>query len=298
MNMVDGGGFVVLMDALNEDRQPEATLNFVRKARKRNLVLLSSQFSSSWPQSIPIERLNLAPFGREQLKAILPAGWLDPVLKTSHLSPVAGLPITALLLSNYISRHSCLPASDFAIYSSLCEDLDQSQTLNLEQVAWELFKSNGQQLKANDRLTEEFCEDAVRKSVLTRRSGGKEILYRFVHERVHRFFVARYLVRQDELALSKWHEKLDPGFGKAYWADVIEFLAASYALSGQEVDARTRRYTSFLREAAEFAPRVFSDRLYGQYQRYRDASEVSPDPDFQDWAASLLAEVVSGKRAA
>ena len=298
MDMVDGGGFVILMDALNEDRQSQATLSFVRRARKRNLLLLSSQFSPSWPQNIPIERLNLAPFEREQLERILPTGWADRVLQASYLSPIAGLPITALLLSKYISRNASLPATDFAIYTSLCQDLDQNETLNLERQAWDLFKSNGQQFKADGRLTEEFCEDAVRKGVLTRRSVGKEAFYRFVHERVHRYFVARYLVRQDELTLSKWHEKLDPGFGKAYWADVIEFLAATYAFLEKGIDARTRTYTSFLREAAEFAPRVFSERLYHQYQRYRDAGDVSRDPAFEDWAASFLAEVVSGKRGA
>jgi hypothetical protein len=298
MDIVDGGGFIILMDALNEDRHPQETLRFIRKARKRNLLLLSSQVSPSFPQTIPIEYLNLAPFGRAQLERVLPAGWLDRVLEASYLAPIAGLPITALLLGAYISRHSCLPASDFAIYSSLSDGLNENEVLNLEQVAWALFTENGQQLKSDDRLTEEFCEYAVRKNVLTRRSVGKDVVYRFLHERVHRFFVARYLRRQDERALSKWHEKLVPGLGKMYWADVIEFLAATYALSEQTIGVRTHEYVSFLQEAAEFAPRAFSDRLYVQYQRYRDAGVVSPDPNFQDWAASFLSELVSGKRAA
>ena len=126
--------------------------------------------------------------------------------------------------------------------------------------------------------------------------GKDDVLYRFIHERVNRFFVARHLACQDDFTLAKWHEKLDSGFGRVYWADVIEFLGATHALSELGIDARTRSYTSFLREAAEFEPRVFSDRLYGQYQRYRDAGEVSSDPGFQDWAASFLTDVISGKR--
>jgi hypothetical protein len=294
MNIVDGGGFVVLIDALNEDRQPNATLDFARKARKRNLVLLSSQSSPSWPVSIPIERLNLAPFGREQLAKIIPDGWLDAVLEASFLSTAAKLPITALLLGNYISHRGELPKSDYAIYSNLSDGLNQSEALNLEQQAWDLFRNNEQQFKADARLTEDFCETAVNRNVLTRRSAGKDVSYRFVHERVHRFFVARYLVRQDETSLSKWHEKLDPGFGRGYWADVIEFLAATYAHSTQEIGCRTQTYTSFLRVAGSFVPRVFSDRLYNQYQRYRDAGEVLTDSDFQDWAASFLTKVISG----
>ena len=106
--------------------------------------------------------------------------------------------------------------------------------LNLEHQAWELFKTNSQQFKMDDRLPSEFCEKAVREGVLTRRpGGGEEFLYRFVHERVHRFFVAGYLGPQDDFSLSEWHEKLEPGFERVYWADVIEFLGAIRALSTQ-----------------------------------------------------------------
>jgi hypothetical protein len=244
-----------------------ATLNLIRRARKRNLLLLSSQFAPSWPQNIPIERINLAPFGKEQLERVIPAEWVDRVLSASYLAPVAGLPITAFLLGKHISRFGKLPASDFAIYKSLCDGLDPNQILNLENQAWELFRSNSQQFKTDDRLTEEFCEEAARNGVLTRRHGGKEeFLYRFVHERVHRFFVARSLDRQDDFWLAKWHEKLEPGFGKVYWADVIEFLGSTRALSPLRIEERTRAYTAFLREAAEFEPRVFADRMYRQYR--------------------------------
>ena len=300
MDIVDGGGFVILLDALNEDRQPQATLSFVRKARKRNLLLLTSQFAPSWPQSIPIERLNLAPFGREQLMRVLPPEWVERVLGASHLSAVIGLPITAVLLGKYIEANQDLPASDFAIYSGLSERLENIGLINLESKAWELFKSNGQQFKTDERLTVEFCEDAVTKSVLTRRAGSSinEVFYRFLHERVHRYFVACYVARQDPIPLPEWHAKLDPGFGKVYWADVLEFLGAMHALSNEEIGVRTTRYTSFLQEAAQFAPKVFAERLYGQYQRYRDAGEVEVVPEFQDAAATFLAEMVSGRRVA
>jgi hypothetical protein len=84
---------------------------------------------------------------------------------------------------------------------------------------------------------------------------------------------------------------------------VLEFLAASLAVdcdgSGEAESSapnRTVRYTRFLREAAEFAPKVFSERLYGQYQRYRAESRIDGDALFQDWAAAFLADIVSGKR--
>jgi hypothetical protein len=53
LDIVDGGGFVVLMDAFNEDRQPQAALSFVRRARKRKLAVMSSRSSPSWPQKYP-----------------------------------------------------------------------------------------------------------------------------------------------------------------------------------------------------------------------------------------------------
>ena len=295
LKIVDDGGFVVLLDALNEDRQPGSTLNFVRKARKRNLLILSSQFSPNW-KNVPIERLELSPFGREQLAEIIPDGWLDRVLGAPHLSAVVGLPITAMLLGRYIKLYQKLPPSDFAIYSSLGDDLNPNQALNLEEQAWNLFRTNDQQFKADAHLTQVFCEAAVESNVLTRSSAGKEVGYCFIHERIHHCFVARYIIRQDETSLSKWHEQLAPGFGKDYWANVIEFLAATRAHSKDEIVKRTHEYTSFLRGAANFAPRVFSERLYGQYQRYRDAGDVLTDSDFQDWSAWFLAEIVAGKR--
>jgi hypothetical protein len=57
-------------------------------------------------------------------------------------------------------------------------------------------------------------------------------------------------------------------------------------------------YTAFLRQAAEFSPRIFADRLYAQYGRYRETGDLQADPAFQDWAASLLAQVVAGAREA
>jgi hypothetical protein len=294
-DIVEGGGFILLVDALNEDRHPEATLNFLRKARRRNIILVSSQFSPSWPTTIPVTLIELAPFGREQLGKVLPEGWVDRVLDAPYLSGVAGLPITSFLLGAYITRHADLPPSDFAIYSSLREQLSPNDSMTLDQRAWEMFMVNGQLFKSDDRLTEELCEFAVRSSILTRRSVGDQVNYRFVHERVQRFFVACYLERGDDLDFAKLHKKLDPRFGRVYWSDVIEFLGEAQANARQPIVQRTSAYSSLIRKAGKFAPEVFADRLYPQYQRYRDAGVLATDAALQDWAARFLADLVTGK---
>jgi len=306
MNVLDGGGFIVLLDAFNEDLHQSATLKFVRSARKRNVVIITGQFAPKWDQ-LPMARIELEPFGPEQLRKIMPEAWLERVVNAKHLSNVVGLPISAFLLATYIQRHNSLPASDYAIYSSLSDSLEPEQAQALERTAWELFKCNRQIIRTDDRMRPEFCELAVGDNILTRISDedGKKILYKFVHERVARFFVARNLAREENTTLAEWHAQLEPGYGKGYWADVLEFLAASFAMDSCEfgeaefsLQRMTRRYTTFLREAAEFAPKVFSDRLYGQYQRYRAEGRIEGDALFQDWAAAFLADIVSGKRAA
>jgi len=295
-DMVDGGGFVILLDALNEDRTPAETLNFVRRARKRNVILVSSQYAPSWPSSVPLKHLDLAPFGPAQLKKILPQVWVDRILDSPHLSEVAALPITALLLGAYVSRQGSLPPSDFAIYTNLREGLNPNETMNLEQKAWLLFTDNSQQFKADDRLTAEFCEAAVHNSILTRRPSDAGAFYRFVHERVHRFFVACYLARQDGFEFVEWHARLDRSLGKRYWADVIEFLGATHALSDESIDSRTLAYTEFVRRAADFAPEILADRLYPQYIRYRENGDLATDQEFQGWVASFLTDLLSGRR--
>jgi hypothetical protein len=295
LDMVDGGGFIILLDAINEDRNPAATAKFLRKAWKRNVVLVTSQYAPVWPSSVPADELRLSPFGRAQLERILPEGWVDKVIDSPHLSTVIGLPITAFLLSKYIARNRMLPASDFAIYTNLREGLNPVEVLNLDEKAWVLFTDNGQQFKPDDHLTAEFCEAAVRANILTRRSSGTDTFYRFAHEKVHRFCVACYLSRQDGFKLAEWHTKVAAGLGKRYWADVIEFMGATRALAGGSVTQRTLAYTGFVREAAEFSPESLADRLYRQYQRYRETSDLAADQEFQDWAARFLADALSGK---
>ena len=306
MNVLEGGGFIVLLDAFNEDRHQSATLKFVRSARKRNVVILTGQFAPKWDQ-VPVARIELEPFGAEQLRNIMPEAWLERVMNAEHLRNVVGLPISAFLLAAYIGRHNSLPSSDYAIYSSLSDLLEPDQAQALERTAWELFKTNRQIIRTDDRMRPEFCELAVGDNILTRVSDedGKKILYKFVHERVARFFVARHLAREENRTLAEWHAQLEPGYGKGYWADVLEFLAASFAVDSDgsaEAESstanRTARYTGFLREAAEFAPKVFSERLYGQYQRYRAEGWIEGDALFQDWVAAFLADIVNGKRAA
>jgi hypothetical protein len=92
-----------------------------------------------------------------------------------------------------------------------------------------MFQRNAQHFATDDTLSKVFCDEAVSRSVLTRHVEGNQSHYRFVHERVHRFFVARHLVRQDSQDILTWHARLAAGFGRSYWADVLEFIGAIHA---------------------------------------------------------------------
>jgi hypothetical protein len=292
LDMVNGGGFFVLLDAFNEDHDPQSTLEFVRKARKRNTVLVSSQSRPAWP-GVPIESIILKPFGREQLVKILPEAWVDKVLQLPHLAEVASLPITAVLLRDYIDRCKALPASDYAIYENLSKQLDRGQSPNLEQTAWELFKTNSRKFELGQLLSAEFCQAAVSRGVLTVRTEGERECYQFVHDKIHRYFVARYLARQNDAPLQEWHRQLGPGLGREYWTDVLEFRAAILANSEGDILLRTANYLKVLQEIAHFEPKMFSTRTYSQYRRYRDAGTVKSDTAFEKWAADLLAADVA-----
>jgi hypothetical protein len=293
-DLLIGGGFLIFLDGYNEDPTPDATREFVRQVTKRNLVVLSSQFDPRWDKIVDVHRIELAPFGRQQLSDLLADEWVTKVLLASHLETIVRLPATALLLARFIKRKNELPQYGLEVYEDLRDVLNReygSRVLTLEETAWKLFRANETEFHA-DGLPEEFCNDAVEAAILARRRDR----YVFVHERIQRFFVACYLHRQERKPLEFWYRQGEPGIARAYWADVLEFLAEMDGRLVCEGKHPRESYQEFLKEGARFDGAIFAERLYPQYRRLCASGSIKRDEEFVNWAADFLVGFVAEPR--
>ena len=289
-DLLTGGGFVILLDGFNEDRTPTQTREFVRQVAKRNHVIMTSQIDPHWDRILEIERIELEPFGPKQLKQLLTPTWVDQLLAAKHFADLAQLPYTAQLLAIFINTNQKLPELRLDIYRDLRKNLDaDSQILNLEELAWTLFTQNAKSFTVETKIPEDLCSMAVRDGILTRVSEA----YRFRHERIHRYFVACYLDRQDEQSLEKWHENIASGLGRDYWADVLELWGELYAERASTNHVAIPLYYDFLREVAAFRAQIFAERLYPQLERLYTTGTLEEDTAFLRWAASKLAPLAA-----
>ena len=307
MDLLTGGGFLIFLDAFNEDTTPDATREFVRRVIKRNLVVMTSQVDPRWDQWMNVQRIRLEPFGREQLAELMNAerldlNWIDAILESAHLKEVVRLPETAKLLTRFIVQNKRLPDYSLAIYDDLRNLLtERPEMLNLEKIAWDLFKANDFNFTSSNRLPSDFCEEAIDVGVLTRRTGDTvievgnapnfhSVEFRFAHERIHRFLVAYYLDRQDPKPLEDWHADIRADLGREYWADALEFWGEIQGHRSSKQADSLNAYKEWLKEAAKFQRSIFASRLWPQYSRLYDSCEISGDGEFEKWAADFLAK--------
>ena len=293
IDLIKGGGFVILLDAFNEDRNPEATHGFVRQAVQRNLVVMTSQYDPPWKDEVDSERILLEPFGKPQLTELFGEDRVHEILDHPMLSGMVQLPYTAQLVAGFLKRHGHLPATELDLYRDLLAGLGHSPLLNLEEAAWQRFKDNEAELKPTGGIPSEFCESAVEAGVLSRRMRGEETSYRFAHERIHRFLVASWLDRQERKALIEWYKNLQPGLGRGYLGDVLDFWGQMWARRAlQSQGAEAPKYVDFMKEVADFKLAIFAQRLYPYYDRLRNSELLPADPSFTAWAARELARAV------
>lgn len=64
-NLLKLGGFVIFLDAFNEDRDPHETFEFVRQVIMKNHVIMTSQVDPNWDDFINISKIDIEPFRRE-----------------------------------------------------------------------------------------------------------------------------------------------------------------------------------------------------------------------------------------
>jgi hypothetical protein len=286
LDLLGGGGFVLLLDGFNEDRAPEVTREFVQRVAKRNLVILTSQFTPPWTRKLDIQRIHLEAFGQHQLEQLLDPRWVAQVMASPLLAGMAQLPVTAQLLAGFVRRYESLPADRLEIYAGLTATLDHAKSLNLQAAAWNLFKTNEFEIGADAGLPKEFCDQAVTSGVLTAWPGTR---YRFVHETINRYLTACYLDRQDTRPLIEWHQEVRTGLGRAHWIDVLDFWGEQYARRAMATDAEVSSYESFLKEAAVFDRHIFAWRLYPHYDQLCASGALVANAAFIAWSARLLA---------
>lgn len=282
-DMLASGGFVVLIDGFNETQSYEGIWEFIRQVSRRNLVVVNGQVRGH-QSFLGIDDIELHPFGEEQLKQLIKGYWANLLLKTKHLADLVQLPYTAKLIASYVTKYDRLPSLRLDVYRDLVASLDGDYLMNLEKEAWRLFKKNQRVLEASGSVPVEFCDASVRSGVLTK--SGKNYLFR--HDKTHRFFVARYLDRQERQTLEYWNRQVDEGLGKRYWIDVLELWGELFAERARAGKGACDRYHGFQRDVANFDISVFASRLYPQIQRLYNAGLLQKNLEFIEWAANRL----------
>gem|GEM_PF-7050493 len=287
--LFQGGGFVFLLDGLNEDLHRGETGDFVRRLVGRNLVIVASQVSPGWEGNVPVFDVNLQPFGRPQLESLLPREAVDQILANERLLEWARLPQAAILLREYWQAKKTLPEAQVELYAALVDNLDDPALVaKLEYRAWELFTSNRVRFVADESIPQSDLERARDAGILTRREEGSGIHFMFVHERVSRFLVARYLRRQPAQPLHKWNESLAAGVERQQWTLVLEFWAELIALDERDRLVGAGRYEAFLDDVKTFsvpALRILSPEA----GRLEDLGFVTLSPGFFRRVADALA---------
>lgn len=278
LDIVMAGGFVLLLDGFNESSEQEEVRQFIHQAAKNNKVIVASQYAPKLGNRWPETPVRLEPFGKEQLQYLfsqkyqLDDSYVDRLLGHSLLADMVALPHTADLMARYIVTRQQLPAFRMDIYQALRQKLDADlELLNLEYKAWQLFCNNSQSLQPDEYLPARFCEAATAAGILTKGHHG----FRFSHERLHRYFVARYLQWQDERPLEAWHKELHPGLDRTYWADALGMwheLKIDGLLKGQLTMAT---YEDFVLSIAVFSAEIYATRIAGAIALFEEAGRLN-----------------------
>ncbi len=275
-DLLKKGGFLVLLDGLNEDSNPKQTREFVRQIVRNNKVVITSQLDPLWNDIVATRFIKLEPFGLEQLTILMGEEWAEKVLNTPSLKEWADLPHTAHLIANYVSLHNCLPPRFLDIYRMLRGGLNEElQTLNLELKAWEMFQINANLFVPDQMVPESLCDLAVVSGVFTRKKN--EFMFR--HERILRFFVASYLSRQEYHPMQYWSEMVKGGYGKTYWSDVVEFWGEIHLESISSSDDE-ENYKRFILDIAQFDISIYRERLKPSLTKLKEEGAFKFGEDF------------------
>jgi hypothetical protein len=288
--LYEGGGLVFLLDGLNEDLNRGETENFVRRLAGRNLVIVTSQVSPGWEGNLMVFPVELRPFGRTQLESLLPVEVVQQIIANERLLEWARLPQAAILLRAYWESRKTLPESQVELYAALVDRVgDPALVARLEYKAWELFTANQVLFDADESIPLTDLERAREAAILTRREEGAGIHFMFVHERVSRFLIARYLRRQEVMSLGEWNKSLAAGVERQQWNVVLAFWAELIALDERNSLVGAGTYEAFLDEVMTFSVPALRS-LYPEASRLANLGFVTLSPEFIRRVADALAK--------
>ncbi|NII29271.1 hypothetical protein HB364_29600 [Pseudoflavitalea sp. X16] len=289
--LIGDGGFVLLLDGFNESARQEEVRSFLLTAVKRNHVILSSQYPPGLEKLVKEEYIRLDPFGKQQLQFMfitkygIEEKWVEEVVNTPLLKDMAALPHTAGLIAGYIAAHNTVPAFRLDIYREVRHSLDEdTYVLNLEEKAWELFKTNTQEIKADENISERFCEQALDAGVLTK----DKTVCRFRHERFHRYFAACYINRQDSKKLEEWHKEIRPGLGRLYWADCIEIWHEIKVDSVLKNEITMLQYEEFVIDLIDFSKEIYARRIAPVIMLLKNQGKLKMTANFWEKVGLML----------
>ena len=210
-------------------------------------------------------------------------------MAAEHLKAVVDLPQSAQLLADYIAKWQKLPDSASDVYEFSDPVCRAPGPREFGTSAWELFLSGERQFLPSNAIPEsDVCSMAVRSGLLTRRRDGGVTVFRFVHDRVHSYLVACYLLSTRVDAVASWIEESRSN-DLRFWDDIFEHCAGLIAERKYQYLYKSRPYIGFLRDVADVYIDVFRERLYRHYLRLVAAKRLDRDIEFESWSAEKLA---------
>jgi hypothetical protein len=330
-DLVTGGGFIVLLDGLNEAVNPESVRTFIKAILPDNEVVLTTQYEPDWAE-IKKQKIDLRPFGKPQIerslknkfnegsndnnqncndKTELIKEWVDRIYAAEYLFDIETvlnaedgtavkelrlLPFTASLITDYIKKTDKIPPNRMAVYRALFVHLeDDLQYINFKNKAWTMFCNNSQDIAPNnpaDNISLEFLQKAKKNEVLTEFIIGGAKNFRFRHERIFRFVVTSYLSSQYPAPVfDDLHKQLTKGQEKRYWADVLEFWGELFAEKVNPEGDNVDQYKTFLLDAGKFEPIILNERLFPQWERLCGKIPAIKDLGFENELLRIIAQL-------
>jgi len=278
------GGFVVFLDAYNEDDDPVGTLKLIRETFETNVVIVTSQFvPTGWPRDMVIERYDLAELSDAALESMLSDTAVQELRARADLEVLlqdVRLPSHARLLADYYAKNGRLPSYRIELYEDLRDRLMAAaapggfaaQVEHISGYAWTVFSGgNRRDFKIDpEKVSVELCAYAVEVGIWTI-AGVGGTRYRFRHETIQMFFVMQHL-RADGIAWGAmdrvWfaarHAELGPKRSNKEWRDIFEFYIEWCARDAPEAVPR------LIEEMHGFSPELFNGPLVDKIVRFEE----------------------------
>ena len=299
IDIVAAGGFMLLIDGLNEDTSPQETRDFIIKVIQNNQIVATSQGAIEWG-IVPLREAQLEGFESKHLARLFDQTTLEEINTNQSMKRWVSLPVMALNLRIYLNKNERLPECKAQLLDHQLDSISEENSLDLKlalfRESWNLLKSPTESFLPGAPMPEDRCEKIVKAgflTVVTEKSSGNNLKgYRFRHAHFHAFCVARWIERND-LLQSEDFEGIFQSRPEYPWTEIFEYLGEliAYGLasnSGQE--STDTEYETLLFGIADLAPTEFKKVWNTQTKDFLESKLVCLDKTFLEYATKILAE--------